>query len=128
VARAIAAQIARPKQRWPSATAPPLPCQAPARRAEAFEQVVDFVAGNTKAIRTRFRRLGALPHAGRQLVAGWQMARALWSPRTAGGRGRGSCAKIARRASTRHILAEGPGQRDSIVEGGQRHRMALEAF
>jgi hypothetical protein len=66
-AKAIAARSSRPKRRWRQRQRR---CagrrSACARAREAFVQVVDFIAGNTKGAQRGVRRLGALPDAGRQ--------------------------------------------------------------
>ena len=102
---------------------------------EAFLDVVDFVAGQTKAIAERgVRRLRALPDAGRQ-PGGRLAAGAL----AAGGRrrwlqgGNDAAFMQAKIATARfyadHILSKAPGLRDSIVEGADSvTALALEAF
>ena len=105
----------------------------PAR--EAFLDVVDFVAGQTKASPNAVFA-GSVPYlmlAG-TVVAGWQMARALLvaEDRLAAGRAtpRSCSAKIATaRFYADHILNKAPGLRDSIVEGAEAvTALALEAF
>ncbi len=101
---------------------------------ESFEQVVDFVAGGTKASPSAVFA-GSVPYlmlAG-NLVAGWQLARALIvaEDRVAAG---GDAAFMAAKVATahfyaEHILARVPGLRDSIVEGGDSvNALAVEAF
>ena len=101
---------------------------------EAFVQVVDFVAGQTKASPNAVFA-GSVPYlmlAG-NLVAGWQMARALMVAEerlAAGDDAEFMAAKIATaRFYAEHILTRVPGLRDSIVEGGDSvNELALEAF
>jgi 3-(methylthio)propanoyl-CoA dehydrogenase len=104
----------------------------PAR--EAFEQVVSFVAGNTKASPNAVFA-GSVPYlmlAG-TVVAGWQMARALLVAldRVAAGEDLAFMeAKIVTaRFYAEHVLSKVPGMRDAIVEGADSVTgLALEAF
>ena len=105
----------------------------------AFEQVVEFVAGNTKA-HPNAVFAGSVPYlmlAG-NVVAGWQMARALviaedQLANLASG-GEGDAAFLKAKVATAHFYAEHllnkvPGLRDSIVEGGDcATALALESF
>jgi alkylation response protein AidB-like acyl-CoA dehydrogenase len=102
---------------------------------EAFVQVVDFVAGNTKASPNAVFA-GSVPYlmlAG-NLMAGWQMGRALLVAEEQLGRGEGDApflrAKVATaRFYAEHVLAKVPGLRDSIVDGGESvTALAIEAF
>jgi alkylation response protein AidB-like acyl-CoA dehydrogenase len=99
---------------------------------KAFVEVVDFVAGQTKASPNAVFA-GSVPYlllAG-NLVAGWQMARALIVAEDKAG---DDAAFLAAKAATarfyaEHILSKVPGIRDSIVEGHVAvNEMALEAF
>lgn len=136
VALGIAKQIAATEaelRRSGSANA-----QAVARRLqagrEAFEQVVAFVAGRTKAAPNEVFA-GSVPYlmlAG-NVVAGWQMARALLVAERKLAEGEDADFMKAKIATARfyadHILSRVPGQRDSIVEGAAGVTdMALEAF
>jgi hypothetical protein len=95
--------------------------------------VVDFVAGNTKASPNAVFA-GSVPYlmlAG-NLMAGWQLARALLVaqehlPRDVAPP---SCRpRSPRRVLCRPHPGQGPGMRDSIVEGAEQcHRLPLEAF
>jgi 3-(methylthio)propanoyl-CoA dehydrogenase len=98
----------------------------------AFVEVVEFVAGQTKATPNAVFA-GSVPYlmlAG-NLVAGWQMARALI---VAEDRASEDAAFMAAKVVTarfyaEHILSKVPGIRDSIVEGHAAvNEMALEAF
>jgi alkylation response protein AidB-like acyl-CoA dehydrogenase len=98
----------------------------------AFVEVVDFVAGQTKASPNAVFA-GSVPYlmlAG-NLMAGWQMARALI---VAEDRADEDAPFMAAKAATarfyaEHILSKVPGVRDSIVEGhASVNAMALEAF
>jgi len=102
---------------------------------EAFVQVVDFVAGNTKASPNAVFA-GSVPYlmlAG-NLMAGWQMARALLAAEGQLAQGDADkpflAAKIATaRFYAEHILAKAPGIRDAIVEGGESATaLPVEAF
>jgi alkylation response protein AidB-like acyl-CoA dehydrogenase len=99
---------------------------------KAFVEVVDFVAGQTKASPNAVFA-GSVPYlllAG-NLVAGWQMARALVVAEDhSGGDADFMRAKAATaRFYAEHILSKVPGVRDSIIEGHAAvNEMALEAF
>jgi hypothetical protein len=99
---------------------------------QAFVEVVDFVAGQTKASPNAVFA-GSVPYlmlAG-NLIAGWQMARALIvAEDKAGDDAAFMAAKVATaRFYAEHILSKVPGVRDSIVEGHAAvTEMALEAF
>jgi 3-(methylthio)propanoyl-CoA dehydrogenase len=99
---------------------------------KAYVDVVDFVATQTKASPNAVFA-GSVPYlmlAG-NLVAGWQMARALIVAEDSTG---DDAAFMAAKAVTarfyaEHILSKVPGIRDSIVEGHAAVTdMALEAF
>ena len=136
VARAIAAQIeATEGQLAASGTAHAVAMQRRLAAArQAFLDVVGFVAGQTKASPNAVFA-GSVPYlllAG-NLVAGWQMARALLvaEQRLA----EGVDAEFMRSKITTarfyadHILSKIPGLRDSIVEGAPGvTEMAVEAF
>jgi hypothetical protein len=96
---------------------------------KAFVDVVEFVAGQTKASPNAVFA-GSVPYlmlAG-NLMAGWQMARALLA--CEGASGAFERAKVATaRMYGDHILTKVPGMRDAIVEGSVGvTRMALEAY
>jgi alkylation response protein AidB-like acyl-CoA dehydrogenase len=99
---------------------------------EAFVEVVDFVAGRTKTSPNAVFA-GSVPYlmlAG-NLMAGWQMARALIVAEDR--RGEDAAFMDAKVATARfyaeHILTKVPGVRDSILEGHEAvNTMALEAF
>ena len=102
---------------------------------EAFEQVVDFVAGNTKASPNAVFA-GSVPYlmlAG-NVVAGWQMARALLVAEDQIARGEGDAAFLRAKLATAHFYAEHllskvPGVRDAIVDGGASvTALALDSF
>jgi hypothetical protein len=104
-----------------------------ARRA--FVEVVDFVADNTRASPNAVFA-GSVPYlmlAG-NLMAGWQMARALLSAEAQLSSGSGDRAFLEAKVATarfyaEHILAKVPGLRDAIVEGGESvTALALESF
>ena len=97
--------------------------------------MVDFVAEGTKA-QPNAVFAGSVPYlmlAG-NLMAGWQMARALIAAedRLAGGEGDASFlqAKVATaQFYAEHILSKAPGIRDAIVEGADSvTALALDAF
>jgi 3-(methylthio)propanoyl-CoA dehydrogenase len=101
---------------------------------QAFLDVVDFVAGQTKASPNAVFA-GSVPYlmlAG-NVVAGWQMARALLVAEDLAAQGEDRAFMEAKIATARfyaeHILAKAPGLRDSIVDGAESvTALALEAF
>ena len=101
---------------------------------EAFVDVVNFVAGNTKASPNAVFA-GSVPYlmlAG-NLMAGWQLARALLVAQDelkAGVDAGFMKAKIiTARFYADHLLSKAPGIRDSIVDGADSvTAMALDAF
>jgi 3-(methylthio)propanoyl-CoA dehydrogenase len=100
----------------------------------AFLDVVDFVAGNTKASPNAVFA-GSVPYlmlAG-NLMAGWQLARALLVAEKAAAAGSDVAFMQAKVTTARfyadHILSQASGVRDSIVEGADSvTAMALDAF
>jgi 3-(methylthio)propanoyl-CoA dehydrogenase len=101
---------------------------------EAFVQVVDFIAGQAKG-NPNAAFAGSVPYlllAG-NLMAGWQLARALLVAEDKLAAGEDAAFMQAKVATARfyaeHILAKVPGQRDAIVEGADSvTAMALDAF
>jgi len=102
---------------------------------EAFVQVVDFVAGNTKA-HPNAVFAGSVPYlmlAG-NVMAGWQMARALLVAEEQLADGRGDAEYLKAKVATArfyadHLLSKVPAARDAIVEGGDSvTALALESF
>jgi alkylation response protein AidB-like acyl-CoA dehydrogenase len=136
VAKAIAAQIEKTEaelSRRDSAEA-----QAVARRLkaarEAFVDVVEFVAGRTKASPNAVFA-GSVPYlmlAG-NLVAGWQLARSLLVAedqiKAVNDVGFMQAKIATARFYAEHILVKAPGLRDSIVEGAESvTALPIEAF
>jgi hypothetical protein len=100
----------------------------------AFLDVVDFVTGQTKASPNAVFA-GSVPYLmlGGNLMAGWQMARALLAAEDKLASGTDAPFMRAKIATARfyaeHLLSKVPGVRDSIVEGHVAvNEMALEAF
>ncbi|HXD39391.1 MAG TPA: acyl-CoA dehydrogenase [Ramlibacter sp.] len=101
---------------------------------EAFVQVADFVAGNTKASPNAVFA-GSVPYlllAG-NLVAGWQLARSLLAAEDLLAKGEDQAFMQAKIATARfyadHILSKAPAVRDAIVEGAESvTALAIEAF
>ncbi|MDQ6679547.1 MAG: acyl-CoA dehydrogenase [Pseudomonadota bacterium] len=136
-AKAIAAQVAATETelaRHDSAAARSVARRLHAAR-EAFEQVVEFVAGNTRTSPNAVFA-GSVPYlmlAG-NLMCGWQMARALVIAEDRLAQAAGDAAFLRAKVVTaqfyaEHLLAKAPGLRDSIVEGGDSvTALALEAF
>jgi 3-(methylthio)propanoyl-CoA dehydrogenase len=102
---------------------------------EAFSEVVDFVAGNSKA-NPNAVYAGSVPYlmlAG-NVVAGWQMARALLVAEDRLAKGEGDAAFLDAKIVTarfyaEHLLSKAPGLRDSIVDGGDSvNALALDSF
>jgi alkylation response protein AidB-like acyl-CoA dehydrogenase len=136
VARAIAQQIERTEGQL--AAQGGVDAQACARRLAAGRQalleVVDFVVAQAKAD-PNAAFAGSVPYlmlAG-NVVAGWQMGRALLAAQAHLDRGHDPDFMRAKIATCRfyaeHILSKTPGLRDSIIDGaGSVTAMALEAF
>ena len=101
---------------------------------EAFVDVVNFVAGNTKASPNAVFA-GSVPYlmlAG-NVMAGWQMARAMLVAQEQIAAGTDVAFMQAKIITARfyadHMLTKAPGLRDSIVEGAECvTALALEAF
>ncbi|CAN7368882.1 acyl-CoA dehydrogenase [Variovorax sp. LjRoot290] len=104
---------------------------------QAFVDVVDFVAGQTKAGPKSANAVfaGSVPYlmlAG-NLVAGWQLARSLLVAEALANAGTDTAFMNAKIATARfyaeHILNKAPGLRDSIVDGAESvTALALDAF
>ena len=132
VAKQVEATEAALKQR-PSATGRAVAARLKAAR-EAFVDVVDFVAGNSKAS-PNAAYAGSVPYlmlAG-NLMAGWQMARALMVAEDELAKGIDAGFMQAKIATARfyadHLLVKAPGLRNSIVEGADSvTALALDAF
>jgi len=101
----------------------------------AFEQVVDFVATGTKG-NPNAVFAGSVPYlmlAG-NLMAGWQLARALLVAESQLAAGEGDAAFLQAKVTTArfyadHILSRVPGVRDAIIEGADSvTALALESF
>ncbi len=135
-AKAIAAQIEKTEQalvKQGSADAVAVAKRLKAAR-EAFVDVVEFVAGNTKASPNAVFA-GSVPYlmlAG-NVVAGWQMGRSLLAAQEELAKGVDTDFMKAKITTARfyadHLLTKAPGMRDSIVEGADCvTALALEAF
>ena len=101
----------------------------------AFEQVVDFVVTGTKG-NPNAVFAGSVPYlmlAG-NLMAGWQLARALLVAESQLAAGEGDTAFLQAKVTTArfyadHILSRVPGVRDAIIEGADSvTALALESF
>jgi alkylation response protein AidB-like acyl-CoA dehydrogenase len=101
----------------------------------AFEQVVDFVAAGTKG-NPNAVFAGSVPYlmlAG-NVMAGWQLARALLVAESQLKAGEGDAAFLQAKATTArfyadHVLSRVPGVRDAIVEGADSvMALALDSF
>jgi 3-(methylthio)propanoyl-CoA dehydrogenase len=100
----------------------------------AFLDVVDFVAHNNRT-NPNAVFAGSVPYlmlAG-NLVAGWQLARALLVAQTAAAQAEDAAFMNTKITTTRfyadHLLSKAPGLRDSIVEGADSvTALAVEAF
>jgi 3-(methylthio)propanoyl-CoA dehydrogenase len=135
-AKAIAAQIAATEAelagRGSDAARAVLKRLAAARRA--FLEVVDFVAGNSKASPNAVFA-GSVPYlmlAG-NLMAGWQMARSLLVAEELAAKGEDVPFMQAKIATARfyaeHVLSTAPGVRDAIVEGADSvTALAVQSF
>ena len=136
-ARAIAAQIAATESELFERTSAAARAMAKRLRAgrEAFEQVVGYVVDNARS-RPNAVFAGSVPYlmlAG-NLVAGWQMARALMVAEDALAAGSGDAAFMRAKVATaqfyaEHLLSKLPGVRDAIIDGGDSvMALELEAF
>ena len=135
-AKAIAAQVARTEAELLASASPD--AQAMGRRLQAarqaFIEVVDFIAANTRA-NPNAAFAGSVPYlmmAG-NLMAGWQMGRALLVALTPAAQAQDAAFMAAKVTTARfygdHILSKVPGMRDAIVDGaGSVTGLALEAF
>ncbi|MCT8180247.1 acyl-CoA dehydrogenase [Variovorax sp. CY25R-8] len=135
-AKAIAAQIEKTEAelaKSDSAAAKAVLKRLKAAR-KAFVEVVDFVAGQTKASPNAVFA-GSVPYlmlAG-NLVAGWQLARSLIVAQDQASHNVDVDFMQAKITTARfyaeHILSKAPGLRDSIVDGAESvNALALEAF
>ena len=135
-AKAIAAQIEKTEAELAQSDSPAAAAMHKRLKAarEAFVEVVDFVAGQTKAAPNAVFA-GSVPYlmlAG-NLVAGWQLARSLIIAENLASRSVDTDFMRAKIATARfyaeHILNKVPGLRDSIVDGaGSVTALALDAF
>ena len=135
-AKGIAAQIARTEAdliQQGSAHALAVAARLKAAR-EAFLHVVDFVVAGSKT-NPNAVFAGSVPYLmlTGNLVAGWQLARALLVAQEAMARDEEAAFMQAKITTARfyadHILSKVPGVRDSIVDGADSVTdMALEAF
>jgi len=136
IAKAIAGQIeATEKQLVKQGNADAVAVAKRLKAArEAFVDVVDFVAGNTKASPNAVFA-GSVPYlmlAG-NVVAGWQMARSLLVAQEQIAQGTDVAFMQAKITTARfyadHLLTKAPGLRDSIVDGADSvTALALDAF
>ena len=135
-AKALAAQIAATEKELNengSADAVAVAKRLAAAR-EAFVDVVNFVAGNTKASPNAVFA-GSVPYlllAG-NVMAGWQLARALLVAQDQLAQGQDAAFMQAKITTARfyadHLLTKAPGMRDAIVEGADTvTALALESF
>ncbi|MGQ3084031.1 MAG: acyl-CoA dehydrogenase [Hydrogenophaga sp.] len=135
-AKAIAAQIEKTEAELAqrsSANAKAVHLRLKAAR-EAFVEVVEFIAANTKS-NPNAAFAGSVPSlmlAG-NLMAGWQMARALMVAEDLSAKGQDTAFMQAKITTARfyadHILSRAPGVRDSIVHGAEAvTALAIESF
>ena len=135
-AKALAAQVAQTEAELAASACVDAHVMAQRLKAarEAFTEVVDYVAGNTKA-HPNDVFAGSVPYlmlAG-NLMAGWQLGRALLVALTPEAQAQDAAFMAAKVTTARfyadHILSKAPGIRDSIVHGASSvNAMALEAF
>jgi alkylation response protein AidB-like acyl-CoA dehydrogenase len=135
-AKAIAAQIEKTEaelRQRPSATGRAVAARLQAAR-KAFLDVVEFVVSQSKASPNAVFA-GSVPYlmlAG-NLMAGWQMARALMVAEDELAKGTDTAFMQAKITTARfyadHLLTRAPGLRDSIVDGADSVMgLALDAF
>jgi alkylation response protein AidB-like acyl-CoA dehydrogenase len=137
VAKAIAAQIAATESELgASAGAAARSMQKRLKSGrEAFEQVIDFVVREGKANPNAvFAGSVSYLMLGGNVMAGWQMARALLAAEHGLAVGAGDTAFLEAKIATarfyaEHLLSKAPGLRDAIVEGADSVTgLSLEAF
>ncbi len=137
VAKAIAAQVEATEQDLAGSAGAAAASMLKRLRAarESFLEVVDFIARESKA-NPNAAFAGSVTYlmlAG-NVMAGWQMARALLAAERSLAAGDGDAefarAKVATaRFYAEHLLSKVPGLRDAIVEGAESvTAMAIEAF
>ncbi len=135
-AKSIAAQIAKTEAELSASSNADAQAMAKRLKAarEAFVDVVDFIAANTKA-NPNAAFSGSVPYLmlTGNLVAGWQMGRALLVALTTEAQAQDAAFMAAKVTTARfygdHILSKVPGMRDAIVEGADSVTgLALEAF
>ena len=135
-AKSIAAQIAKTEAELSASSNADAQAMAKRLKAarEAFVDVVDFIAANTKA-NPNAAFSGSVPYLmlTGNLVAGWQMGRAMLVALTPEAQAQDAAFMASKVTTARfyadHILSKVPGIRDSIVEGaGSVTELALEAF
>jgi alkylation response protein AidB-like acyl-CoA dehydrogenase len=135
-AKAIAAQIEKTEAELAkrgSANAKAVHQRLKAAR-EAFVDVVEFIAANTRS-NPNAAFAGSVPYlmlAG-NLMAGWQMARALMVAEDLSTKGQDKAFMDAKITTARfyadHILSRAPGVRDAIVDGAEAvTALAIESF
>ena len=135
-AKSIAAQIAKTEAEL--AASSNADAQAMAKRLkaarEAFVDVVDFIAANGKS-NPNAAYSGSVPYLmlTGNLVAGWQMGRALLVALTPEAQAQDAAFMAAKVTTARfygdHILSKVPGMRDSIVDGADSvTALPLDAF
>ncbi|APW43350.1 acyl-CoA dehydrogenase [Rhodoferax saidenbachensis] len=134
--KALAAQIEATEAELAKSGTPHALAMAKRLKAarEAFVDVVNFVAGNTKASPNAVFA-GSVPYLmlTGNLMAGWQMARSLLVAQEQLAAGNDAAFMQAKITTARfyadHHLAKIPGTRDSIVEGAECvTALALESF
>ena len=135
-AKSIAAQMAKTEGELLASPNPDAQAMGKRLKAarEAFIEVVDFIAANTRA-NPNAAFAGSVPYLmlTGNLIAGWQMGRALLvaiSPEAQTQDAAFMAAKVTTaRFYADHILAKVPGMRDSIVEGANSvTALPLDAF
>ena len=135
-AKALAAQVAQTEAELAASDSVDAQVMAQRLKAarEAFIEVVDYVAGNSKA-HPNDVFAGSVPYlmlAG-NLMAGWQLGRAMLVALTPQAQAQDAAFMAAKVTTARfyadHILSKAPGIRDSILHGAASvNAMALEAF
>jgi alkylation response protein AidB-like acyl-CoA dehydrogenase len=135
-AKAIAAQVEKTEgelAKRSSANAKAVHQRLKAARV-AFVETVEFIAANTRA-NPNAAFAGSVPYlmlAG-NLMAGWQMARALMVAEDLSAKGQDAAFMQAKITTARfyadHILSRAPGMRDAIVDGAEAvTALAIESF
>jgi 3-(methylthio)propanoyl-CoA dehydrogenase len=134
-AKAIAAQVAATEAALGASPAAASMRKRLTAARQAFEQVVDFVVAKSR-LEPNAVFAGSVTYLmlGGNVMAGWQMARALIAAERELAAGSGDRAFLEAKVTTarfyaEHLLSKAPGLRDAVVEGAESvTALPLEAY